>query len=178
MKPKKALLIIGIIFNILSMLFFVGFAFIYFDNDTSGFTDNLTYSEGIVKEISQQPDKNNNIIAYTVVTEENVVMAIEADTVDNEGAISYVNKGDKVIFAFNGSAEKLSNTNDYVFIKPAFLSCDDEIIVSTESYEKGLLNNKNIEAYIGLIASIVFLIVSMTFYFLWYSKIRKIKKYK
>jgi len=173
MKPKKALLVFAIIFNIIAILFFVAFALIYFDNDTSGFTDNLTYSEGIVKEVNPNTNDNNKIIAYSIVLENNVIMTIDTDTIESEGIFSYVNKGDTVTFAFNGSAEKVANTNERIFVTPAFLSCDDKIIVSIESYEQSLLNNKNEESFIGLIAAIIFLIVSAMLYFLWFYKIKK-----
>ena len=178
MKPKKALLVFAIIFNIIAILFFVAFALIYFDNDTSGFTDNLTYSEGIVKEVNPNTNDNNKIIAYSIMLENNVIMTIDTDTIESEGVFSYVNKGDTVTFAFNGSAEKVANTNERIFVTPAFLSCDDKIIVSIESYEQSLLNNKNVESFIGLIAAIIFLIVSAMLYFLWFYKIKKMKQYR
>ena len=67
-------IIIAIIFSILATLFFVGSVLIYNDNDTSGFIDDLTYSEGTVKQANQGVDNNGKIIAYSVVLEENIVL--------------------------------------------------------------------------------------------------------
>ena len=98
------------------------------------------------------------------------------DTIESDGVFSYVSKGDKVVFAANDLEEKIANTNNLSFVTPAFLSCDDKTIVSIKSYEQSLLNNKNKASYIGLIVSIVFLIISITLYFLWFYKSKKIKQ--
>ena len=70
-------IIIAIIFSILATLFFVGSVLIYNDNDTSGFIDDLTYSEGTVKQANQGVDNNGKIIAYSVVLEENIVLTVD-----------------------------------------------------------------------------------------------------
>ena len=49
----KKIRIIAIIFSILTILFFLGSILISADKDTSVFLDDLTYSEGIVKEAKQ-----------------------------------------------------------------------------------------------------------------------------
>ena len=73
----KKIIIFAIIFSILAILFFVGSILIYNDNDTSDFMDDLTYSEGIVKEANQGVDNNGKIIAYSVVLEENIVLTVD-----------------------------------------------------------------------------------------------------
>lgn len=70
-------IIIAIIFSILATLFFVGSVLIYNDNDTSRFLDDLTYSEGTVKQANQGVDNNGKIIAYSVVLEENIVLTVD-----------------------------------------------------------------------------------------------------
>lgn len=172
MKPKKTLLIFAIILNVLALLFFVGFCLFYFDNDMSGFTDNLTYSEGIVKDVIQGTDSDKG---YSVTLEENIVMWIDADAIDSKGAGSYINKGDKVTFAVNDFENKITDSTETSFVIPAFLSCNEKTVVSLESYEQSLVKNKNISAYLGLAAAIAFLIISAVLYFLWFNKKKKLE---
>ena len=168
LKHKKALLIFAIILNILAILFLVGFFLIYFDNDMSDFTDNLTYLEGFVKDAVQEVDGDAQ-----VTLEENVIMLIDADAIDSEGAFSYINKGDKITFAVNDFENKINDSTMPSFVTPAFLSCNERTVVSLESYEQSLVKNKNISAYLGLIGAVLFMIESMALYFLWFRK-RKI----
>ena len=170
MKPKKTLLIFAIILNILAILFLVGFFFSYFDNDMSGFTDNLTYSEGIVKDVAQDIDGDGS-----VTLEDDLVMVIDANSIDSEGAFSYINKGDKVAFAVNDFENKITDTSVPSFVIPAFLSCNEKTVVSLESYEQSLVKNKNISAYLGLVGSILFMIASAVLYFMWFKKRKKYK---
>ena len=76
-KPLMELEHRDIIFSILATLFFVGSVLIYNDNDTSRFLDDLTYSEGTVKQVNQGVDNNGKIIAYSVVLEENIVLTVD-----------------------------------------------------------------------------------------------------
>ena len=175
MKPKKTLLIFAIILNVLALLFFVGFCLFYFDNDMSGFTDNLTYSEGIVKDVIQGTDGDRG---YSVTLEENIVMWIDTDAIDSEGAFSYINKGDKVTFAVNDFENKITDSTVTSFVIPAFLSCNEKTVVSLESYEQSLVKNKNISAFLGLFGAIVFMIISAVLYFLWFKKRKKYKMIK
>ena len=170
-------IIIAIIFSILATLFFVGSVLIYNDNDTSGFIDDLTYSEGTVKQANQGVDNNGKIIAYSVVLEENIVLTVDVDSIVIAD-LANVKVGDKVSFKFSGSPEKLNNANTTVFITPVSLSCNDECIVSLESYEQSILNNKSIEASIGFAAAIVFLIISVVLYGVCFVKIKRSNKMK
>lgn len=176
MKPKKILLIFAIILNILAILFLVGFFLLYFDNDMSGFTDNLTYSEGIVKDVMQNREGKGS--TYSVALEENIVMWIDTDAIDSEGAFSYINKGDKVTFAVNDFENKINESASMSIVTPAFLSCNEKTVVSLESYEQSLVKNKNISAFLGLFGAIVFMIISAVLYFLWFKKSKKYKMIK
>ena len=170
----KKIKIIAIIFSVLTILFFIGSILISADKDTSVFLDDLTYSEGIVKEANQGVDNNGKIIAYSVILEENIVLTIDIDSMVNAD-LANVKVGDKVSFKFSGSPEKLNNTNTMVFITPVFLSCNDKCIVSLESYEQSILKNKNIESSVGFVAAIVFLIISIVLYGLWFVKFKRMK---
>ena len=173
----KKIKIIAIIFSVLTILFFIGSILISADNDTSVFLDDLTYSEGIVKEANQGVDNNGKIIAYSVILEDNIVLTIDIDSMVNAD-LANVKVGDKVSFKFSGSPEKLNNANTPVFITPVFLSCNDECIVSLESYEQSILKNKNIEASVGFVAAIVFLIISIVLYGLWFVKFKRMNEMK
>lgn len=159
----KKIKIIAIIFSILTILFFLGSILISADKDTSVFLDDLTYSEGIVKEAKQGVDNKGKIIAYSVILEENIVLTIDIDSMVNAD-LANVKVGDKVGFKFSGSPEKLNNTNTMAFITPVFLSCNDKCIVSLESYEQSILENKQTSASIGFAGACIFLIISVVLF--------------
>jgi hypothetical protein len=159
----KKIKIIAIIFSILTILFFLGSILISADKDTSVFLDDLTYSEGIVKEAKQGVDNKGKIIAYSVILEENIVLTIDIDSMVNAD-LANVKVGDKVAFKFSGSPEKLNNTNTMAFITPVFLSCNDKCIVSLESYEQSILKNKQTSASIGFSGACIFLIISIVLF--------------
>lgn len=159
----KKIKIIAIIFSVLTILFFIGSILISADKDTSVFLDDLTYSEGIVKEANQGVDNNGKIIAYSVILEENIVLTIDIDSMVNAD-LANVKVGDKVSFKFSGSPEKLNNTNTMVFITPVFLSCNDKCIVSIESYKQSILKNKQTSASIGFVGACIFLIISVVLF--------------
>ena len=102
-------------------------------------------------------------------------MVIDANSIDSEGAFSYINKGDKVAFAVNDFENKITDTSVPSFVIPAFLSCNEKTVVSLESYEQSLVKNKNISAYLGLVGSILFMIASVVLYFMWFKKRKKYK---
>ena len=172
MKPKRTWLIFAIIFVLLGMLFFLSSILFFIDLDKPGFTDNLCYTEGIIKEINSGKNDDGNVFAYSIPLEENSVLTIDKDSIENEVALNNLKKGDKVIFAFSANQEHLEDEGP-TFITPAFLSHDNQTIISIESYENSIRKNIKISVFIALISAIIFCFVGIIFYFQWFRQ-RKI----
>ena len=172
MKPKKTWLILAIVFILLGVLFLSSAVLSLVNLDTSKFTDTLSYTEGIVKDLNWDTANNENISSYSISLEENTILIIDMDAVENEIALNNVKRGDEITFAFSLGQEILDD-EDPIIITPAFLSHDNETIISIKSYEESINKNIKISACIGLISAIVFCSMAILFYFQWVQKRKK-----
>ena len=175
MKPKKVWIILAIVFLIIALLFGIGGVIGEISPpDPSGFTDEVIYNKGTIKEIKINNNKDISMSHIILLEESKDGLAIYREALINPKNTNLDLKvGDQIVFGLSPTDQNLYTDEKKSSIDVIYLSNNDNIIVSLDSYQNYIRYNMNISNKFAWLGLIIFLPLSAIFYFQWFHKRKK-----
>lgn len=173
MKPKKILLVFAIIFTVLAALFGVEtIVFFVGPDDSYAYLDELTYNEGVVKQVT----KDNEVINSIYIEDSSVKLSVYLDMVTDVETFQNIKEGDIVKFSLSKLSQKTFEEGSNEGVMVLVLSKDDTEIIPIDAFGKRNEESRKVAQTMGICSTSIFVLISGLFYLLWGKSVRKYRK--
>ena len=176
---KKIWLVIAIALSFEALLLGIGAFLAYNESpDASAFVEDITYNEGIVKETKASTNRKSDIIAYNIYVEgdNNLELIIKPEAIEDQSLIDNLKSGDKIVFGLSPKQQvNLDNKDkEYVLLTPVYISCNDKVIVSLESYQGQIIHDIGISNKLILGVAIAHLCLGVISFVIFFSQRKRV----